>query len=331
LLEGSDVRSDRPDGRILVRLATLLGACGVVAAASALGAAIGSVHHISMAVRHLDVFGVRFSYPASNGAEWLLLGLAGLSAAAVTLAMRAFWRQRAAYRDFLDQLEIVGALEGHPTVKVIADPRPQAFCAGYLQPTVYVSQRALDLLSEPELRAVLAHEHHHRRVRDPLRLAYGRIAARALFFVPVLKSLWERYADLAELNADRAAVRASAGREAALASALLLFDASAPPGVSGISPERVDSLLGLPIRWRPRWWLTAASVGSLSSLGLLIWRTSQVASVHATFNPPFLSSTPCVVMSLLLALLGCAAVIRRLAASRRPARKPYASPRSAME
>jgi peptidase M48-like protein len=311
------VRSDRPDGRILVRLATLLGAGGVVAAASALGAAIGSVHHVSMAVRHLEVFGVRFSYPASNGAEWLLLGLAGLSAAAVTLAVRAFWRQRAAYRDFLDQLEIVGQLEGHPTVKVIADPRPQAFCAGYLHPTVYVSQRALDLLSEPELRAVLAHEHHHRRVRDPLRLAYGRITARALFFVPVLRSLWERYADLAELNADRAAVRASAGHQAALASALLQFDASAPPGVSGISPERVDSLLGLPIRWRPRWWLTAASFGSLSSLSLLIWRTSEVASVHATFNLPLLSSTPCVVMSLLLALLGCAAVIRRRATSRR--------------
>jgi hypothetical protein len=312
------VRSDRPDGRILVPLATLLGACGLVAAASALGAAIGSVHHVSMAVRHLEVFGVRFSYPASNGAEWLLLGLAGLGAAAVTVAVRSCWRQRAAYRDFLDRLEIVGQLEGHghPTVQVIADPRPQAFCAGYLRPTVYVSQRALDLLSEPELRAVLAHEDHHRRVRDPLRLASGRIAGRALFFVPVLRSLWERYADLAELNADRAAVRASAGHQAALASALLLFDSSAPPGVSGISPERVDSLLGLPIRWRPRWWLTAASVGSLFSLGLLIWRTSEVASVHATFHLPLLSSSPCIVMSLLLPLLGCAAVIRRGAGSR---------------
>jgi hypothetical protein len=311
------VRRDRPDGRILVRLATLLGACGVVAAASAVGAAVGSVHHVSMAVRHLEVFGVRFSYPASNGAEWLLLGLAGLGAAALTVAVTACWRQRAAYRDFLGQLEIVGALEGHATVNVIADPRPQAFCAGYLRPTVYISQRAIDLLSEPELSAVLAHEHHHKRVRDPLRLACGRITGRALFFVPVLRSLWERYADLAEVNADRAAVRASAGHQAPLASALLVFDASAPSGVSGISPERVDSLLGLPIRWRPRWWLTAASVGSLFSLGLLIWRTSEVASVHATFNPPLLSSTPCIVMGLLLPLLGCVAVIAHRARSRR--------------
>jgi Peptidase family M48 len=311
------VRSDRSDGRLLVRLGTFLGACGMLAAASAAGAAIGSVHHVSMAVRHLEVFGVRFSYPVPNDVELLLLGLAGLGAAAVTVAVRACWRQRAGYRDFLDQLEIVGQLEGYRTVKVIADLRPQAFCAGYLRPTVYVSQRTLDLLSEPELRAVLAHEHHHRRVRDPLRLACGRITGRALFFVPVLRSLWERYADLAEVNADRAAVCASAGDQAPLASALLLFDASAPPGVSGISSERVDSLLGLPIRWQPRWWLAAASFGSLSSLGLLIWRTSEVASVQATFNLPLLSSTPCVVMSLLLPLLGCVTVARRRAASRR--------------
>jgi Peptidase family M48 len=313
--EGGDVRTD---GRLLVRLATFLCACGVVAAASAVGAAIGSVHHVSMSARHLAVLGVRFSYPAFNDVEVLLLGLAGLGAAAVTVAVRACSRQRAAYRDFIDQLEIVGHLEEDPTVKVIADPRPQAFCAGYLRPTVYISQTALDLLSERQLRAVLAHEHHHRRVRDPLRLACGRIMGRALFFVPVLKSLWERYADIAEVNADRAAVCASASDQAPLASALLVFDASAPPGVSGISSERVDSLLGIPIRWQPRWWLTAASLGSLSSLGLLIWRTSEFASVHATLNLPLLSSTPCVVMSLLL-LLGCATIVRRRATSRRGA------------
>ena len=50
--------------------------------------------------------------------------------------------------------------------------------------------------------------------------------------MPVLRSLYERYADLAELSADRAAIQASAGKQAPLASALLVFDASAPPGVS---------------------------------------------------------------------------------------------------
>jgi hypothetical protein len=46
---------------------------------------------------------------------------------------------------------------------------------------------------------------------------------------------------LAELSADRAAVRANAGRQAPLASPLLAFDERGP-GVTGISSERVDSL-----------------------------------------------------------------------------------------
>lgn len=311
------MRGDRPHERLLVGLAVVLGACGMLAAAAAVGAAIGSVRHVSVAAHQLSVLDVRLSYPVLNGAEWLLLGLAGLGATAGALIVRACWRQRVAYRNFLDDLEIVGRLEGYPTVKVIADPRPQAFCAGYLRPTVYVSQPAIELLSEEELGAVLAHEHHHRKVRDPLRLAFGRILGRALFFVPVLRPLWDRYADLAELSADRAAVLASAGDQGPLASALLMFDASTPPGAGGISPERVDSLLGVPGCWRPPWWLTAASLGSLSSLGLLIWRTSEVASVHATFNLPALSSTPCAVISILLPLLGCAAVTRRRATSHR--------------
>jgi Peptidase family M48 len=299
------------DGHHVVRVAALLGAAGLLAAAAAMGAAIGSLHHVSVAARHLEVVGLRFSFPSFNAAEWIILAVAVLGAAAAIVAVRAAWRQRLAYRGFLDQLEVVRRFDGHPSVLVIADPRPQAFCAGYLRPTVYISQRAVDLLSGPELRAVLAHEHHHRQVRDPLRFACGRILGQALFFVPVLRSLCDRYADLAELSADSAAIRACAGDRAALASALLVFDASAPPGVSGISPERVDSLLGHAPRWRPSWWLLAASLGSLSSLLLLIWRAGEVASASATFSLPFLSSQPCLVMSLLLPVLACVAIVRR--------------------
>ncbi len=39
--------------------------------------------------------------------------------------------------------------------------------------------------ADEELRAVLAHEQEHRRMRDPLRLAIGRILCEALFFLPV--------------------------------------------------------------------------------------------------------------------------------------------------
>jgi peptidase M48-like protein len=298
-------------------LTAILGAAGILAAAATVATVIGSVHHASMGVGHLEVAGLGLSYPKLNGAEWLLIGLAAVGATAITVAGRAVWRQRSAYRGFLDRLEVVGRLDGHPTVRVIASTRAEAFCAGYLRPSVYISQAALELLSTPELDAVLAHEHHHRLVRDPLRFALGRIVSQALPFVPVLRLLRDRYEDLAEVNADRAAVRASAGRQTALASALLVFDASAPPGASGISPTRVDSLLGQPARWRLPIALMAASLVAVSAVSVLTWQASGVASVHATFNLPFLSSQPCVALIALLPLLGClVGFVRRLRAGR---------------
>lgn len=308
------VRGSRPTHRTpgsrLFWLSAILGTAGMFAAAAAIGAAIGSVHPVSMGAARLKVAGFVFSYPVLNRAEWMLMALAALGATAITVAGRAAWRQRSAYRGLLGSLAILGALDAHPTVKVIAGSRPEAFCAGYLRPSVYVSQGALKLLSTPELKAVLAHEHHHRLRRDPLRFAVGRILSQAVFFLPVLRSLRDRYADLAEVNADRAAVRASAGRHSPLASALLAFDASAPPGASGISPERIDSLLGQVARWRPPVWLTGVSVAAVSVLSLLIWQASRAASVRATFNLPFLSSQPCVMVTVLLALMGCVALLR---------------------
>jgi hypothetical protein len=285
-------------------LAAVLGTAGMLAAAAAIGAAIGSVHAVSMGAGRLSAAGLFLSYPELNQAGWLVIGLAAVGATAIAIGARATQRQRCAYRGFLDRLEVLGRLEDHPTVNVIAGSRPEAFCAGYLRPTIYISEGALAALDAPELGAVLAHEQHHRLVRDPLRFALAGILSQALFFVPIMRSLRDRYADLAELSADRAAVRASAGRQAPLASALLVFDAAAPPGASGISPERVDSLLGQPARWRLPGTLMAASLAALSAMSLLIWQSSEVASVRATFNPPFLSSQPCVMMIALLPLLG---------------------------
>jgi hypothetical protein len=89
-----------------------------------------------------------------------------------------------------------------------------------------------------------------------------------------------------------------------LASALLVFDENAPPGVSGISPERVDSLLGQPASWRLPARLLAASVGALSALSLVVWWSSGTAAAHATFNLPILSSRPCLVVMSILACAG---------------------------
>jgi Zn-dependent protease with chaperone function len=291
-------------------LALALGIGGLLLATAAVMTAIVSVHHASSRSRATLAAGLHFTYPTLNVAAALLLALAAAGAAAIVLGVRAAWRQLRRYRSLVDQIGVVEPLDKDPRVNVIADPLPQAFCAGYLRPRVYVSQRTVELLTEGELDAVLAHEHHHRRVRDPLRLAYARILGEALFFVPVLRSLSARYGELAELGADRAAVRANAGEAAPLASALLAFDESGPPGAAGISSERVDSLLGEPVHWGLPSWLLVASLALLPGMSALVWLVSRAASADATFNLPILSSQPCVILTI-LSLVACAWILAR--------------------
>jgi Peptidase family M48 len=311
---GNDIRHSRVFG-----LALALGAAGLGLTATAVVAAAVSVHPDSAGAPQVALSGIRFTYPSLNGAAALLLILAILGTAVLEVALKSTWRQRRAYHAFTTTVGPVEPLRRVPGVKVITDSRPQAFCAGFLRPSVYISRRTVDLLTDEELDAVLAHEHHHRRLRDPLRLACGRILSEALFFVPVLRSLVAREADVAELRADRAAVCAREGGEAALASALLAFDESGPVGSTGISPERVDALLGQPSQWRLPTWRLAASFLILAALGLLVWRVSGMASAHASFNLPGLSSRPCIVVMTVLPFAGGIRKLTRCA--RRGARR----------
>ena len=294
---------------------------GLGLTATAVVAAAVSVHHESAsAPPQLALASIRFTYPSLNGAAALLLILAVLGTAVLQVALASTWRQRRAYRAFRAHVGPVESLRRVPGVNVITDSRPQAFCAGYLRPSVYVSRRTVDLLTDDQLDAVLAHEQHHRRLRDPLRLACGRILSEALFFIPVLKSLVAREADVAELRADHAAVCAREGGDAALASALLAFDDSGPAGSAGISPERVDALLGQPSQWRLPTWRLAASLLILAAGTLLVWRISEMASAYASFNLPGFTSRPCIVIMTVLPLAGGFRTLARWA--RRGARRP---------
>ena len=198
---------------------------------------------------------------------------------------------------------------------------PLAFCAGWLRPRVFVSAGVLERLSERELQAVLAHEHQHGALRDPLRLAVGHVLCQALFFLPVLRPLHAGYAAAAELRADAAAVAAVGGATAPVASAMLALGEDDGGELRGIAPERVDALLGLPVAPAlPRLPLVAGLV-TLAALVALVWRASAGASVSATLNLPIASSQPCVLVLALLPLLACAAA----ALLRRPV-PPTAAP-----
>jgi Zn-dependent protease with chaperone function len=315
LLARPDTERPRRDHWLVFGLQLALGACGLAAAVAAVGAAIGSVHRVGGGAPDVMIAGQRFTYPTVNVAAALLLALAAVGAAVIGIALKASWRQMRDYRRFVHGIAVVGPLSDHPGITVIDDPAPHAFCAGYLRPSIYVSTGALAVLTADELSAVLVHEDHHRTLRDPLRLASSRILSQALFFLPALPSLGDRYRDLAEQRADDAAVRA-AGDAGPLASALLAFDAAAPPGAFGISPERVDSLMGRPPGWRLPSSLVAGSLATLCVLTVLVWRASAAASAHATLNLPVLSSQPCMLFLALVPILGYAvAVCRRTVSS----------------
>lgn len=171
------------------------------------------------------------------------MAFALLDALVIGRATLALVRALRGQRAFLGSLPVLRetVVDGH-AVRVVAG-RSGVFCAGLLRPAVYVTEGTLRAGRSAELRAILAHEEHHRARRDPLRLLCARVVADALRPLPPFASLADRQAALAELAADAASVKAL-GDVKPLASALARFDASGEPGV-GVAPERVDQLTGL--------------------------------------------------------------------------------------
>ena len=267
-------------------------------------------------VGRFSVLNESFSYPHANAAAVVVLLLAALG---LFVVLRLIWAAAAevrAQRRFSRAIAARGP-RSHGSVMLLDEAQPQAFCAGFLRPQIFLSTGALRQLGQDELEAVLAHEEHHRARRDPLRIALARVFSHAFFFLPVLHRLSERYCAMAELAADDAAVRVSRGGGATLASALLSFSASAhPQGAVGIAPERVDHLLGRTPSWRLPGALLAGGVATVTLLTVLAWEAGRMAVVQATFSLPVFSTRPCVMALALVPGIAAAVAVTYL---RRPA------------
>jgi hypothetical protein len=243
--------------------------------------------------------------PDAGPAGLLLLLLAGLALLSLARGCGSLSRQVRAKRRFLERLPIVGEADlAGASVAVFDSSRPQAFCGGFLRPRIYLSSAAVALPGE-HLEAIVAHERHHLSRRDPLRVLVARTLSDALFFLPALRRLTQRYGALAELAADEAAVREH--DRSTLAAALLSFgEARNPAGVVGIAPERVDHLLGRP----PRWELPVSLLlGSAVAIGGLVGAaiTARALTSAAELNVPLLVAQSCMLVMLALPLLLTAA------------------------
>lgn len=276
--------------RVVFLLQVSLGVAGVASIGLALAAAVGGVSLRPPSPEALWAACQAVVIPdvSLTGALSLVLGM--LSFAVIALALTSAWRQLRASRRFVRALDIVERrCVDDITVAVADEQQPVAFCAGLIRPRIYVSTGALAALDGDELQAVVTHERHHARQRDPLRIFVARVLADALFFVPAARRLGERYASLAELAADRAAVRA-AGDCRPLASALLSFEA-ANPAVVGIAPERVDHLMGQRAAWELPVVLLAWSSIALVAVAAVALRVSATASTE--LNVPLLFAQSC--------------------------------------
>jgi hypothetical protein len=242
----------------------------------------------------ISVLGERLSYPAANVWAILIVALALLGLLVATTLIIGAARELATTRRFTRDLARRSP-RALGSVLVFDEPRPTAFCAGLLRPRVFVSSAAVELLDDGALTAVLAHELHHASRRDPLRLAAGRVLARALFFVPGLAELARRQRALAELSADEAAIGEDDSKRPALARAMLSFTDAGGPG-AGIDPARVDHLLGEPPSWRFPALLCLGAAGVIALLLAIALLVGRVASGTATLALPFLSKQPCVVV-----------------------------------
>ena len=152
--------------------------------------------------------------------------------------------------------------------QVIQDRSRQAFVAGILRPTVYVTSGAIDALPADELRAVLLHEVHHARTRAPLRATFVDAWLFIVRLAPPLRRRLQSRLVALETTADRFAMESGASRRQ-LASALLKLDAGSGVSFGGHADARVSALVGgsslesagAPVEWIPLLLILALAAG----------------------------------------------------------------------
>lgn len=297
--------------RRFYRLATALGALGVAAAVLAVGVAVRAIDFTLPASETVLAACTRIVPKSLDIPAVLVVSLGGFGLLVLVRGGLSLVRQLRATRSFLRRLTVLGTPRvGDSHVVLVSGSRPQAFCGGLLLPRIYVSTGALRSLSEPELHAVIAHERHHQLRLDPLRMLAARVLSDALFFVPVMRRLDARYAALAEIAADEAAVTVKGAPT--LASALLIFgETKSPAAVVGIAPERVEHLLGRGARWQLPVSILLASLLAIASLAALALMAATAIGGR-TVGLTELAIESCMVAMVVVPLVAIAALLAAL-------------------
>ena len=187
---------------------TLVGTCAILGAY----AVWGFIAYVAIPI--FSTNGRSFDSPAGVLSALILalvlLASVGLTAATlrrqITASRRLSRRIQATVLPLTPELGAAAELTGlSGRVTLIDAEEPFSFVYGFLAPQVAISSGFLDVLTEQELRAALAHERYHVGNLDPFRTLTAKVLSEAFFLLPSLRVLRTRYEVARELAADRRA------------------------------------------------------------------------------------------------------------------------------
>ncbi|WP_419960953.1 M56 family metallopeptidase [Psychrobacillus sp. BM2] len=90
---------------------------------------------------------------------------------------------------------------------IISNPVPMAITMGFMKPKIIISTGLINLLTDDELKAVVAHEIYHKDNRDPLKIFLLSLCASTIGYIPILKWFSHQYRIIQEVLADEFAIR----------------------------------------------------------------------------------------------------------------------------
>jgi beta-lactamase regulating signal transducer with metallopeptidase domain len=138
-------------------------------------------------------------------------------------------------------------------VRIFKDQNPLAFTAGFFSPKIYLSTALTEAFDNDELKAVVLHESHHQKKKDPLKSLLLSFLADFLFFVPIAQFFKKSCFLALEVSADS---YCAAHNVDPLEIACALLRVQKRPRVNASwffdqNQERIRALLGQPIRVFP--------------------------------------------------------------------------------
>ena len=195
---------------------------------------------ISVALFLVPSYVVYEPYASAEVVSKKLAALAALStiglAFALWRALRSWFATRSLRQEWLSQavqirLEGIGILTFR-----ISSSFPIVAVVGTVRPRLFIAEHVLEILSEEELTAAIAHEGGHLSAHDNFKRSLLRACRDALMIVPCGRSLDRAWAEAAECAADEHAAQQNAETALNLASALVKIAKMVPVGAHATMP-----------------------------------------------------------------------------------------------